>query len=76
MQRVEGRLPVAAQIRRRARAIDDERVGHVVLGRIEDVRRGVEPHVRQSAPLELGEERLEPVGMFVVDRRSVAWWSG
>src|SRR5512143_1921092 len=67
MQRVEGRLPVAAQVRRRARAIHDERVGNVVFRRIETVRGGVEPDVRQVAPLELGEEQLEPVGVLVVD---------
>src|SRR5512146_3028213 len=67
MQRMEGRLPVATQVRRRARAIHDERVGDVVFGWIEAVRGGVEPDVRQVAPLELGEERLEPVGMLVVD---------
>src|SRR5512142_3076272 len=67
MQRMEGRLPVAAQVRRRARAIHDERVGDVVFGWIETVRGGVEPDVRHVAPLELGEERLEPVGLLVVD---------
>ena len=76
MQRVERRLAVAAQIRRRARAVEDERIRHVVLRRIEDVRRRVEAHVRQAAPLELGEERLEPVGMFVVDRDRLHGLSG
>ena len=76
MQRVERRLPVSAQIRRRARAVDDERIRNVVLRRIEDVRRRVEAHVRKPAPVELGEERLEPVGMLVVDRDRLHVLSG
>src|SRR5262245_41822736 len=73
VQRVERRLTVAAQIRRRARTIEHERIRCVVFRWIEDVRGRVESRVRQTAPLQLGEERLEPVGMFVVDRDGLHW---
>src|SRR5689334_11026291 len=68
MQRVEGRLAMTAQVRRRARPGEDKRVRHVALRGIERVRRGVQADGRYAAALQLGEERLDPVGMFVVDR--------
>ena len=68
VQRVERRLPWPRRYADGLARLNDERVGHVVFGRIEDVRRGVEAHVRKSAPIELGEERPEPVRVFVVER--------
>src|SRR4051812_32114429 len=58
---------MSAQVGGRTRAVHDERVGNVVLRRVEDVCRSVEPDVVAAAPIELGEERLEPVGVFVVN---------
>ena len=76
VQRVERGLAVPAQIRRRARAIDDQRIRNVVLGRIEHVRRRHRGARREAAPVKLGEERLEPVWMLVVDRDGLHVGSG
>ena len=42
--------------------------GDRLLGRVVDVRARVEPHERDAAAVEFGEQRAEPVGVFVVDR--------
>lgn len=65
--RVEDRLSVASLPGRRAHAVEDE--GELVfqLGWIETVPGGVDPDMRDVPPRELGEERLEPVRMLVVN---------
>src|SRR5438309_683453 len=70
VQRVERALRMAPEIRRWARAIEDDRVRNVlgIFGGIVRMRRGVEPLVWNAAPFQLGEQRFEPVRMLVVDR--------
>ena len=84
LQRVERRLTVAAQIRRRTRPVEHQRVRHRTLGRVVGVRGGIEAHVGDAAPIELGEERPEPVRMLVKDRNGfhgstrwveISWWA-
>ena len=67
-EREEHPLHAAAQVRRRTHAVEDERVRRRLLGRIVDVRARVEADERNVAALEFGEQRAEPVGVFVVDR--------
>ena len=67
-QRVEGDLSVAAEIRGRARPVEDQRIWRLTLGRIVRVRRGVHSHIWNPSPVQLGEEWPEPVGVLVVDR--------
>src|SRR4051812_16620810 len=68
VQRVKRALPVSAEIRGRTRSVEGEGERDFTLRRIERVRGGFEACVRHTASLQLDEERLEPVGMFVVDR--------
>src|SRR2546427_8083713 len=44
------------------------RSGRTTVASLEPVPRGVEPHIRHAAPIELLEQRPEPVGVLVVDR--------
>ena len=68
VERVEDRALVPARPRGRAHAVDDERVRSLGLGRVERVPLRVQPLVRDAAPLELGEQRLEPERVLVEDR--------
>src|SRR3989475_4689072 len=68
VQRIEDGVPVPAQIRRRAHAVEDERIGRTPVASLEPVPRGVEPHIRHTASIELLEQRPEPVGVLEVDR--------
>src|SRR5678816_1857210 len=76
VQRMKRGLPVPAQICGRTRAIHDQRIGNVVLRRVEHVRRRVEADVGNAAAVKLGKQRLEPVWMFVVDRDGLHVLSG
>jgi len=67
-QRVKDRLAPAAHPGRWAHAVDDEAVRHLALVRVVDVIGGVERDVRDAKPVELHEERLEPLGVLVQDR--------
>jgi len=67
-QSMKGYLLVSAQVRRRTRSIENQRVGRLSLGRIVVMRRGIDARVGYLAPIELGEQRLEPIRMLVVDR--------
>src|SRR5438045_3623379 len=70
MQRVECGLSMSAEICRRTRAVEDEGERYVLgaLGRIKAVRGRVEAFVRDAPSFQLGEERLEPIWMLVIDR--------
>src|SRR5829696_4132169 len=68
VERVEDGTRVAARPRRRAHPVDDERVRALALVRIEREARGVHPLVRHAPPVELGEQRLEPLRVLVEDR--------
>jgi hypothetical protein len=68
VERVEDAVAAAAEIRRRAHPVEDQpEVTAVAVGGVVAMTRGVEPLVRQAAPIELGEERPEPLGVLVVD---------
>jgi hypothetical protein len=67
VQRVERRLRVASEVCRRGCAVHDDRILRFLFGRVPHVGRGVEPHVGELAAVQLLEERLEPVRVFVVD---------
>src|SRR5690348_18237972 len=70
MQRVERALGVTAQIRRWARAIEDQWIRNVIgsLRWIIGVGGRVETFIGDSPSLELRKERLEPIRMLVIDR--------
>ena len=70
MQRVERALRVATQIRGWAGAIEDYGIRNVVriFRRIKAMRGGVEAFVWNASPFELDEQRLEPIGVLVIDR--------
>ena len=61
-------LTMAAQICRRTRAIEYQRVRRLRLGRIIGMRGCIHALVRDRATIELGEQRSEPVGVLVVNR--------
>ncbi len=66
--RVENVVPAAAQIRRRAHAVEHQAEPRIVVrGWIVTMPRRLDPLVIDPTPIELGEERLEPVGMLVID---------
>ena len=67
LARVEERVPVAAQVARRAHAVEEEREVRARGAGVEAVARGVHAYVRRAARVQLREERAEPVGVFVVD---------
>lgn len=67
VQRVEDRVRVAARPSRGAHPVDDERVRVSPLARVEDQLVGRQSRVIGAAPLELGEERLEPERVLVED---------
>ena len=68
VERLENRLRVAARPSRRAHPIENDRVGTLALGWIEDERIArVEPLVREAPAIELSEERLEPEWVLVDD---------
>src|SRR5690242_15228109 len=59
---------MAAQIRRRTRPIEHERIRRRRRERIIDVTGRVEAHIRERASFQLVEEWTEPVRMLVEDR--------
>ena len=61
----ERRLGFAAQISRRARAIEYEGKRNVVLLGIVHVGVCIDAYIRNASPVELREKRLEPVRVFV-----------
>src|SRR4029079_3559258 len=65
---MKGYLTMSAQICRRTGAIEYEGERRRRLRRVIRMRGGVDALVAQTAPIELGEQRLEPVRMLVVDR--------
>ena len=67
LQRIERRLPVTTQVCRRTRTIEDERIRRRAFPRIVRVRRGIEPHIWHASPIQLGEQRAEPIGVLVED---------
>ncbi len=68
VQREEHPLHAAAKIRRRAHAVEDQRIGATLFGGVVEMRARVEPDERQAAAFQFREQRPEPVGMFVIDR--------
>ena len=68
VQRVEDAVAAAAQVRRRAHAVEHEPVLRAVaVGRVVGVPLGVQRLVGHAAAIELGEQRPEPVRVLVVD---------
>src|SRR5262249_6649466 len=65
LQRVERHLAPAAGVRRRAGAVEHERERRAALGWVESVARRIEADERIAAALQRGEQRPEPVWMFV-----------
>ena len=67
MERVEDRVAVPAQVRRRAHPVEHERVRRPAVPGFELVGGRVEPYVRHAAALQLLEQRPEPVRVLVID---------
>jgi hypothetical protein len=67
VQRVEDRVAVAAEVRRRAHPIEYQRIRRSLRRAVEAVARRVDARVGHAAPVQLLKQRPEPVGMLVVD---------
>jgi hypothetical protein len=67
MQRLEDRARVPARPGRRAHSVHEERIARLRIGGIEDELCRIDALVRQPAPVELGEQRLEPLWVLVED---------
>src|SRR3989441_9175026 len=68
LQRVEHGLAVTAQIGRRAHPVEKQRVGRPPVTGIVAVARRVHADVGNAAPVELREQRAEPIRVLVIDR--------
>jgi hypothetical protein len=68
VQRVEDAVAAAAQVGRRAHAVEDQaELAAVAVGGVVAVAAGIERYVGDGAAIELGEERPEPLRVLVVD---------
>ena len=64
---VERGLPVAAEIGRGTRPVDDEGIGRVEVGGIVLMGVGIEPDPGDAAAIEFQKQRPEPIRVLVID---------
>src|SRR5262249_21786087 len=68
VERVEDPVAVAAVVRRRAHAIEDQRIFAVAVGlNVEMMTRRIHALVRRATLVELVEQRTKPVRMLVIN---------